>query len=245
MKGEEIVVMSVALGVLRNRASVGDASGPVAWSTVAPAANGEGGALDQIGTKIRFGRNETIFSEGDEVTHSYKVVSGVIRLCKHMADGRRQIADFVQPGDFCGLMSTGEYRFTAEAVGEVVVVAYPQRQVESLGDKVPGVRKWMMGFLTQSLMGMQDHLVMLGRQTAKERVASFLLMLAERSGADVGDTIDLPMNRQDIADYLGLTIETVCRVLSDLKRSAVIDLPSLHEAALADLDALHDIADGE
>ena len=237
--------MSIALDVFRTAKSAHVLARPLAPSVIAGGAGDETREFQQIGMTLHFGRNETIFSEGDEAKYSYKVVSGVIRLCKHMVDGRRQIADFVQPGNYCGLLNLGEHRFTAEAVGEVTVVAYPQRQMESLGEKTPALRKWMTGFLTRSLMGMQDHVVMLGRQTAKERVVSFLLMLAERAGAVEGDAIGLPMNRQDIADYLGLTIETVCRVLSDLKRSRVIELPNLHQAVLTDMEALQDIADGE
>jgi len=198
-------------------------------------------ALEKIGIKLRFTRGETIFSEGDEADYSYKVVTGAIRLCKHLADGRRQIADFVLPGDYCGLLHLDEHRFTAEAASDVTVIAYPQRQVEKLGEELPSMRKRLTNFLARRLMDVQDHLIMLGRQTAKERVVGFLLRLAERSGVGDGETIELPMSRQDMADYLGLTIETVCRVLSELKRRRLIALPSLHGAVLIDSEALRDL----
>jgi CRP/FNR family nitrogen fixation transcriptional regulator len=200
-------------------------------------------ALQRIATKARYGRNEMIFGEGDPADYTYKLVSGAVRLCKHMADGRRQIADFVLPGDYFGFAQIGEYSFSAEAVGEVVVLCYPQRQIEALGDENPGIRKQFTTILVKRLLDMQNHIVMLGRKTAKERLVSFLLMLADRSGT-AGGIIDVPMSRQDIADYLGLTIETVCRVLSDMKRSRLIDLPNLHQVALRNIDALYALSDG-
>src|SRR5262245_318175 len=201
-------------------------------------------ALQQVGMKVRFARNETIFNDGDEATNCYKVISGAVRLCKHMADGRRQIADFLLAGDFFGFMQFRNYKFTAEAVGDVVLMCYPQRQVARLSSSMPNLRGRLLVLLSQRLLGMQDHLVMLGRQTAKERVASFLLHIAERSDAEEGIAFDLPMSRQDIADYLGLTIETVCRMLSELKRERVIAIPSLSQIILNDKDALESLTDG-
>jgi CRP-like cAMP-binding protein len=192
-------------------------------------------ALDKIGIKLRFSRNETVFSEGDEATFSYRVASGAIRLCKHLADGRRQISDFVLPGDYCGFLHLEEHRFTAEATSDLEVIAYPHRQVEKLGESMPSMRHRLTDFLSRRLMGIQDHLIMVGRQTAKERVMSFLIRLAENAGAKEGDVVELPMNRQDMADYLGLTIETVSRVVTDLKRLRLIEIPSLHQFVISNL----------
>lgn len=200
-------------------------------------------ALQQVGTKVRFSRNETIFNDGDEATHCYKVISGAVRLCKHMTDGRRQIADFLLAGDFFGFMQFGNYNFTAEAVGDVVLMCYPQRQVARLSSSMPNLRGRLLVLLSQRLIGMQDHLVMLGRKTAKERVASFLLHIAERSEAEEDVGFDVPMSRQDIADYLGLTIETVCRMLSEMKRDRVIAIPSISEIVVRDMDALQALAE--
>jgi CRP/FNR family nitrogen fixation transcriptional regulator len=201
-------------------------------------------ALQRIGAKMRFTRNETVFSEGDEASYSYKVVSGAIRLCKHLADGRRQISGFVLPGEYCSLLHLDAHRFTAEAASDLVVIAYPQRQVEALGESMPSMRRRLDSFLSQRLQRMQEHVVMLGRQTAKERVVSFLLDLVERESAKEKERAALPMSRQDIADYLGLTIETVCRVLSDLKRARIVALPNLHEIVLTDTRALRALAEG-
>ena len=202
-------------------------------------------ALQQIGMKTRFARGETIFNEGDEAKYAYKVVSGAVRLCKHLPDGRRQIADFLLAGDFFGFLQFGFYSFTAEAVGDVVLMCYPQRQLEQISSSTPSLRKRLLVLLSQRLLGMQDHLVMLGRQTARERLALFLVQLAQRTAVEDGEALDLPMTRQDIADYLGLTMETVSRVLNEFKRTRLIGIPNLHQVVLNDLEALHTIAEGD
>src|SRR5262245_33514605 len=209
-------------------------SGTTAAST--PAIDPDLRALQQIGIKMRFSRNETIFSDGDEATNCYKVISGAVRLCKHLADGRRQIADFLLAGDLFGFMQFGHYKFTAEAVGDVVLMSYPQRQVARMSGSMPNLRGRLFVLLSQRMLGMQDHLVMLGRQTAKERIACFLLHMSERSDAEEGLAFELPMSRQDIADYLGLTIETVCRMLSELKRQKIIAIPSTGQIVINDTE---------
>ncbi len=201
------------------------------------------GALDQMGTKRRFAKSETIFSEGDEAAFSYRVVSGAIRLCKYFADGRRQIADFILPGDICGFLHLKEHRFTAEAASDVVVICYPQRQIEAMAERTPGMRKSLNHFVTTRLMEVQDHLIMLGCQTAKEKVVSFLLILANRASAEDGDSVDLPMSRRDVADYLGLTVETVCRVLADLKRTRLVAVPKRDKIMLTNISRLREVGE--
>jgi CRP/FNR family nitrogen fixation transcriptional regulator len=201
-------------------------------------------ALERIGMKLSYARNETVFSEGDEAAFSYRVLSGAIRLCKHLADGRRLIAGFVLPGEYCGLLHLDAHRFTAEAASDLVVIAYPQRQVEAMGKTMPSMRKRLEDFLAQRLESMQEQVVMLGRQTAKERVVSFLLNLAQRAGVKQNERAEMAMSRQDIADHLGLTIETVCRMLSELKRARLIALPGLHEVVLTDVEKLRALGGG-
>ena len=240
--------MSIAANPVRETISLGQ--DPFRWSTPgAPAApkaspmDEDLRALQQVGVKVRYTRNETIFNDGDEATNCYKVISGAVRLCKHMSDGRRQIADFLLAGDVFGFMQFGSYKFTAEAVGDVVLMCYPQAQVARLSSSMPNLRGRLLVLQSQRLLGMQDHLVMLGRKTAKERVASFLLHIAERSDAEEDLPFELPMTRQDIADYLGLTIETVCRMLTELKRERVIAIPSLNQVVLNDVAALEAMTD--
>jgi len=225
---------------------------PVALSVVGSANIGDRKPLDedlralqQIGTKVRFSRNETIFNEGDEAKYTYKVISGAVRLCKHTSNGRRQIADFLLASDYFGFLQMGTYSFTAEAVSDVVVMCYPQRQVEHLSNTMPSMGRRILVLLSQRLQGMQDHLVMLGRQAAKERVASLLLLIAERSEAEDKEAFDVPMSRQDIADYLGLTAETVCRSLAELKRARLIAVPNVHQIVVNDTEGLRGVADGD
>ena len=166
-----------------------------------------------------------------------------MRLCKLMPDGRRQIAEFMLPGDIFGFELGGEHSLTAEALGDAVVMRCARSQMERVSEEQPVVRKQLMSLLRRELSSAQTHLVMLGRQTAKERIASFLLLQAERTDADNGDLVELPMSRQDIADYLGLTIETVCRALSDLKRERIIGVPNRHQVAIRNIAALENIAE--
>ncbi len=189
-------------------------------------------ALQSIGTVCQFGRNQTIFSDGDEAAYSYKVVSGAVRLVKLMADGRRHIAGFQLPGDLFGIEWTGEYELTAEAVTEVTAIRYSRAQLERLGEERSDIRRQLTERLRDDLRAAHDHLISLGCQSARERVASFLLLLARRVGAQDGAAIEMHMGRQDVADYLGLTIETVCRTLSDLKDACVIEIPNRHQIVI-------------
>ena len=202
-------------------------------------------SLDRFSARVRFAKNETIFSEGDHAGHAYKIVSGMVRLCKHTQDGRRQIADFLLPGAIFGIIDRGEYGFSAEAVGDVVLVSYPRTQIDRLSATKSGVIDHIFAALTEQFMTMQRHLVVLGCQNAKERVASFLLLLADRSRSLPGDRLDLPMGRQDIASHLGLTIETVCRAIAELKREGIVVVPSMNQIILKDTAALRRLAEGQ
>ena len=201
-------------------------------------------ALHKIGSRMHFGRGETIFNEGDSAEYAYKIASGTVRLCKHMPDGRRQIAQFLFAGEFFSFMDLREHSFSAEAVNDVVLLCYPQKQIERLGEERLSLRKRFAALLTRRVRDIQNHLVMLGRQTAKERVAAFLLHVIEHTGIDKNNVMELPMSRQDIADYLGLTIETVCRVLSAMKRNGLVDIPNLHQLVIKKPAVLAELAEG-
>jgi CRP/FNR family nitrogen fixation transcriptional regulator len=194
-------------------------------------------ALQSIGVVGHFHRNATIFGDGDSATHSYRVVSGTVRLCKLMSDGRRQITQFAGPGDFFGFEWLDTHELTAEALTDVVVIQYARSRLERLGDEHGDAQRRLTALLSRELWAAQSHLVMLGRKTAKERLVSFFLALAERRGAGKGDTIDLPMGRQDIADYLGLTVETVSRAVSELKRARHIGVPGRTQITLRNIEA--------
>jgi CRP-like cAMP-binding protein len=201
-------------------------------------------ALQALASKSRFHRNATIFNEGDAASQAYKVVSGTVRLCKHTPNGRRQIAGFRLPGEFFGFMEPGEYSVSAEAVTDVVLSCFPQRQLEALSENRPAIRNHFTNLMLRRLVEVQDHLVVLGRRSAMARVASFLVALSGRTGSEDDDVVDVPMSRQDIADFLGLTIETVCRALSDLKHDGYIQALSVQQFELTRRDALADLAAG-
>jgi CRP/FNR family nitrogen fixation transcriptional regulator len=200
-------------------------------------------SLQAIGSVVKFKRNAAVFNEGDPARHVYKVVSGAIRTCRVLMDGRRQIADFYLPGDFFGLDWQAEHGFTAEAIADAVVVSYPRSQLELIAETRPIVQKLLMKLLSQGLSATQNHVVMLGRQTAQERLAWFLLRIMQRS--DDNPHLDLPMSRLDIADYLGLTIETVSRGISQFKRQQLITVSGAHQVVLKDVEALESLASGE
>jgi CRP/FNR family transcriptional regulator len=198
--------------------------------------------LMRIGSKVRIGQNQTLFSEGERADHAYKIVSGVVRLCKHLPDGRRQIAQFLFPGDYLSFIKLGDHSFSAEAVVDVVLLSFPQTQLEQLSEKHPDLRAQLFQMASGRIRDIQNHLTMVGRQTAKERVASFLLLLSERMAP--GESVfDVPMSRQDIADYLGLTMETVSRTLSLFKTKRIIAFPDLHRLQILNFDALQALAD--
>jgi CRP/FNR family nitrogen fixation transcriptional regulator len=199
--------------------------------------------LHGIGAVVKFKRNAAVFNEGEPARHVYKVISGAVRTCRVLMDGRRQIADFYLPGDFFGLDWQSEYGFTAEAIADAVVVSYPRSQLELIAETEPGVQKLLMSLLSKGLSATQNHVVMLGRQTAQERIAWFLLRIMQRS--DDNPNLDLPMSRLDIADYLGLTIETVSRSISQFKRKQLISVFGTHQVVLKDVEALESLASGE
>lgn len=202
-------------------------------------------ALQAIGTVAHFARNTTIFSDGDDADYSYRIVSGTARLCKLMSDGRRQIAEFLAPGDFFGFEWYSTYSLSAEALTDVVAVRYVRSRLDRLSGEHLDVQRSLMNVLSRDLWAAQNHLVMLGRQTAKQRVVAFLVALAERNGTRNGGTLDVPMSRQDIADYLGLTIETVCRAVSELKRQRLIGIPNRTHIVIRNLESLRRISEGD
>ncbi len=192
----------------------------------------------------RFSRNETIFQEGDRAATIYRVVVGTIRLCRHTPDGRRHIADFALTGDLFGVFGSPEHVFTAEAVTDVTLVAYPRTQLDRLSDRDPRFRANILSHLSSTLMTAQLHTFVLGCQSAKERLASFLIRHAERTGAMATGKLQLSMGRQDIADHLGLTIETICRAVTALKNEKTIAVPSIHQIELRNIEALCELSEG-
>jgi CRP/FNR family transcriptional regulator, nitrogen fixation regulation protein len=189
-------------------------------------------AFERIGSRRSFSHNEEIFAEGDAADCWYKVIAGTVRLCKLLADGRRHIPEFFFAGDCFGLDNVPERLFAAEAVSDVIVMRYPRRATERLIDENPTLARGLRDMTLRDLTNAQIRMLMLGRMSAPERVATFLLDMFDRRYAK--RALDLPMSRNDIADYLGLTIETVCRVMSAFKREGAIGIPTPHRIELRD-----------
>jgi CRP/FNR family nitrogen fixation transcriptional regulator len=196
--------------------------------------------LRSLGAVVRVPEGREVFAEGDDTDVFYRVISGVVRVCKFLSDGRRQIEAFHVAGDIFGFELGGERVLSAEAVSDCTLVSYRRRSVESLAEKNESVSRHLFQYAMQNLARAQGHSLLLGRRGAAEKVASFLLDWAEHSGDK--RVAHLAMTRQDIADYLGLTIETVSRSLSQFERDGVITLANTREVRLKNLEALEDLA---
>jgi CRP-like cAMP-binding protein len=189
-------------------------------------------------------RKTTIYSTGDPSHFCYKVIEGAVRLSRVLADGHRQVLDICLPNDIFGLETLDTYTATAEAVGDVVLLRCPRTCIAHLNDERPEIRSAMMLMLSRGVCAAQDHLVMLGQLGAKERVAAYLLQLANGREGTGELVLELPVGRQDLADYLGLTIETTCRSLSDLKAARIISTPNRHQIVVRNLPALRAVGEG-
>jgi CRP/FNR family transcriptional regulator len=188
-----------------------------------------------------------VFFEGDAAEHVYDLVEGVLRLSKLLPDGRRQILGFCQAGALVGFVPGAEHAHTAEAVTAVKLRRYPRAKLDRLIEDDPSVGRRLLARLAQELRAAEELMLLLGRKSAAERLASFLLALAATAGGRRGDglVVELPMSRGDIGDYLGLTLETVSRVISQLKARGLIALPNPHRAVLLQPAALRQLAAGE
>jgi CRP/FNR family nitrogen fixation transcriptional regulator len=175
------------------------------------------------GAPMLFERNAEIYGEDEAAEYFYEVVTGAVRTYKVLADGRRQIGAFQLPGDIFGLEAGIVHGFSAEAVVDSTIRVAKRTSIVALAARDSNVAADLWTATAKSLRGAQEHMLLLGRKNAEEKVASFLLAMAGASG---GEIIELPMSRQDIADYLGLTIETVSRTLTHLEAKAAIALPS-------------------
>ncbi|MET7242338.1 helix-turn-helix domain-containing protein [Methylobacterium sp. EM32] len=194
------------------------------------------------GSRRRVAAEEEIYAEGDRAVHFYKVMSGAVRTYRLLSDGRRQIDGFHLPGDIFGLEAGDERRAGADAVADTTLLAFRHGDRDALAGEAGALAREVVAAMLRALERAQDHMLLLGRKSARERVASFLLGLAGRAGSD--GTVALPMSRADIADHLGLTIESVSRTFTGLERDGVIALSAQRravvlrdEAALRRLDA--------
>jgi len=201
------------------------------------------------GATVKRAPGETVFFEGDVASHVYNLTAGVLRLSKLLPDGRRQIAGFPFPGDFLGITMEDEHAFTAEAITPATLCQFSRARFDGFVDTHPLLERRLYTIAAHELAAARQQVVLLGRKTAAERVASFLLMLDARrissgSGEKLDGFITLPMSRVDIADYLGLRIETVSRELSALKASRLIRLTTTQTIRFVDRERLEQLAEG-
>ncbi|CAO3455889.1 Transcriptional regulator, Crp/Fnr family [Azospirillum argentinense] len=188
-----------------------------------------------------FDREQSIFAEGEAADAVFRVVDGMIRLYKLLPDGRRQIIGFLQAGDMVGLAFADRYLYSAEAITASTVQRIPRCQLDALLDSQPALARRLLSVTTSELVAAQDQMLLLGRKSALEKLASFLLALSRRAGA--GRAIALPMSRCDIADHLGLTTETVSRGFTKLKTSRLIRILDGGRVELLDAEALAELAE--
>lgn len=209
--------------------------------------NAEQGVGMAIGKVSTHSPKDTLFWEGDPADDVFKVIRGTVCLYQLLPDGRRQVSRFCHAGDLIGLTATETYPYTADALTNLTTVRIRRSQLDTEMEGNPAVRGDVLRAIQDELNRTQNQLLLLGRKTAVERVASFLSAMSEQAMRDGGDgrAVELPMTRVDIADYLGLTHETVCRVLGQLKRDGVVGIPDPHRIELRQLDVLEDFAEGE
>jgi CRP/FNR family nitrogen fixation transcriptional regulator len=192
--------------------------------------------LDKMtGVTMSFARNGEIYGQNEPADHIYKIISGTVRTYKIFSDGRRQIGAFYLAGDVFGLEMGVAHTFSAEAINGARVLVIKLNAVIELAEREHDVARRLWALTACELLRVQDHSLLL-MKSAQERVASFLIEMVVRLPA--GSTVELPMSRRDIADYLGLTVETVCRSLTQLENTAAIAQPSSRRIVLRNRAAL-------
>jgi len=216
---------------------------PSTRNALAPsqAFDGEAGhdALEQsmhlMGVIMSYPRNTEIFGDNEPADYLYRLNSGSVRTYKILNDGRRQIGGFYLPGDIFGLEFAEEHALSAEAITDAKVLVVKRSALNGLARRDAGVAQQLFALTGRELSRAQDRILLLIK-SAQQRVASFLLEMAARVPS--GNSIELPMSRQDIADYLGLTIETVSRTFTSLESAAAIDVPTSRRIVLRDRTVL-------
>lgn len=206
--------------------------------------------LDRLGAlahEAAFAPGEALIREGDPADGVFNITAGSVRVYRLLPDGRRQITGFLFAGDFLGLGREETHVFTAEAMEPVRTCRFRKSEYDALIAEVPKLERALFQCTTHELAAAQNQLLLLGRKTARERIASFLLDLPSHDPmreARPGH-VRLPMTRTEIADYLGLTIETVSRELTKLKTAGVVRLLTVHELRIEQPETLRRIAEGE
>jgi len=186
-------------------------------------------------------RNAEVYAQASPALYFYQVTSGAVRCSRLMSDGRRQIGEFALPGEWLGWDGSETYFYSAEAITDTTLIEYRRKDIYVRAQANAKLTQNVNDILLRRLTATQERIVLLGRKTALERVASFLQDISERLGKGASDKFALPMSRADIGDYLGLTLETVSRTLTHLQREKVIRLEDAHHVRILDPLALSEL----
>ncbi|MFD2262938.1 helix-turn-helix domain-containing protein [Lacibacterium aquatile] len=196
---------------------------------------------------VKLSAGSTLFIEGDKADHLYNISHGCIRIHKLLPDGRRQVIGFLTTGDFLGFAVRDGYAYSAEAVTNTKLCGFSRVKLEHLLQAFPAMEKRLLGIAANELAVAQDQMLLLGRKTAAERLASFLIAFSDRLlKADLPiSPIVLPMARSDISDYLGLTNETISRTFTRFRKLGLIELNNAETIYIRDMKRLRRVAGGE
>ena len=209
---------------------------PITWAAASTEA---ADLMAQMGVRTRFAKDEEIYGQDEDADLIYRVVSGSVRTSRLLADGRRQIGGFYEAGDMFGTEASGVHRYSAEAVSDCEILVLKAAALRAAAGE-EAFQRLVWTATSAELDRTQEHLLLLGRKTACERVASFLMGLAERRRSEA---VSLPMGRQDMADYLGLTIATVSRMLNQLHSPLVVEFVNARDFRIANRMALARLAE--
>lgn len=203
--------------------------------------------LEALAEPVRFQAGQALTRQGDRADFLYNITSGSVRLQTLMPDGRRQIIGFLFAGDFVGLEAPTRHQASAEAIEAVTACRFPLVEYRALVRQMPALEATLLERAGHELAAARAQILLLGRKTAEEKLASFLLALADRDPMrpHAEGQVRLPMTRTEIADYLGLTIETVSRVLSRFKAAGLIRLQSVSDLRIERPERLAALAEGE
>jgi CRP/FNR family transcriptional regulator len=203
--------------------------------------------LADIANHIQIEPGQSAFFEGDDALNLFIIIEGAVKLYKLLPDGRRQITGFLFKGDLLGLAFADSYKYTAEAIAPARLCRLPRARVEELLPRLPHLGSRLLNLASSEIATAQDQMLLLGRKHAGEKLASFLLRLAERaeSRGETAEPLHLPMTRSDIADYLGLTIETVSREFTKFKKDGLISLDATSDVRLLDRERLAHVAEAD
>jgi CRP-like cAMP-binding protein len=195
--------------------------------------------LEYLAIRARYARGQEIYKEQSPTEYWYRIEAGVARRFSTRADGRRQIVDLLLPGDVFGFGARGRHHFAVEAlIDDTAVARYPRSRLEALAQADPRIVRELWEAASEAMSRLHGLILNLGRTTAEQKVGHFLVKIAERFPDAQADSLTLPISREDIADYLALSVETVSRALTQLKRRGLIRLTGTRQIRILDRETL-------